>query len=95
MTIDYCWIMQPGQQQEQPSNCHHQEHLHKEFKAVNTQIKKLHKFLMSTNQFCIRSINNLKGFQSKIKCFDTTVCKTDKLSSLICAAEMITEKTVN
>jgi hypothetical protein len=37
MTIDYCWIMQQGEQQEQPSNQHHQEQLHKEFKAVNTQ----------------------------------------------------------
>jgi hypothetical protein len=40
MAVHQRWIGQPGQQQEQPVNSHHQEQLHKQFKAVNIIIKK-------------------------------------------------------
>lgn len=39
MAVHQHWIGQPGQQQEQPVNGHHQEQLHKQFKAVNIEIK--------------------------------------------------------
>jgi len=41
MEVYQHWIGQPGQQQEQPVSGHHQEQLHKQFKAVNIEIKNI------------------------------------------------------